>query len=191
MYWEGGVEGERKIQEAKPIVASKRETNDWRMFSLHALQVQSCISWLLNRITKNKTYNKSKELSHIYKDEDTVDNELLNNNPLFGVILKNNYYVIFQGQDNNNERQRILLLEITIDDEKGFMENGCWFAAILKGKNKIYGFANRDNIEKIVDSHILLHPWMKKKYIYMNPITISSMINGKKEHVKAHSCSTK
>ena len=46
------------------------------------------------------------------------------------------------------------------------MENGCWFAAILKGKNKIYGFANRDNIEKINDSHILLLPWMKKKSIY-------------------------
>ena len=167
MYWEGGIEGERKIQEAKPVVTKKRDTNDWKMLSLQSLQLQSCLSCLTDRHIKTKKSEKYKELSHIYKSEKKLDSLIFENDPLFGIQIKKQLYIMCKRRHNNNKLS-VLLLEVSLDDKNGFSENGCFFSPIKVGDKKYDRLPNINTLEELADFHVLMLPWVLKKNIHEN-----------------------
>ena len=54
LHWEGGWAGERKIQQAKPLLSIKRATADWRRIVLENLWRENTLSGLIERMNGDK-----------------------------------------------------------------------------------------------------------------------------------------
>ena len=143
-----------------PILTKKRETNDWKAISLQTIHVQSCIKWLINRFSDNTKNNKHKELSHIYVNEEKVTSEFQSNHPLFAVVIKNKICIVCKSKNVNEYKSCLILLQFEAIDTDGISGNGCWFSPIIINETKIYGIINREELEKLVQFHVLMLPWM-------------------------------
>lgn len=168
MNWEGGEEGERKIQQVKPQMGIRRRNAAWQKISMQKIYTNDSIAWLLQRLPSNEPVtdtNSHPNLHHIYRDINEAQKQIEGDVAISIYVVSEKYYVLYKptGEDNIS-RSTTALLEVCLDDENGMYRFGCWFSGIsIECSNEKRFVMQRKDLESVVTKNILALPLLKMK----------------------------
>ena len=168
LHWEGGWEGERKIQQLKPLLSIKRSNTDWTRIALRKIHQHNTLVWMLDNLDEaTGIVRKGREFDsmiRIYKNRTDLMENCSNNNVLIGILGKDGCVWIGYrpvDEESGNTRVQVKLSKIDFSDENGgHSKNGCWFAPItLTNESQLF-----DNMESVARTFlqevVLLLPQM-------------------------------
>ena len=139
LHWEGGWEGERKIQQVKPLLSIKRSTADWTTITMRKLYQYDTLQWMLNQADaskeKSRMNRESDSMIRIFKSRSEMEDHLSENGILCGVLGRdNNAYIAYRpiGEETGNTRRLVKLCRLRFQDEIGeWTQTMCWVAPVL------------------------------------------------------------
>ena len=170
LNWEGGWHGERKIQQAKPLLHIKRTNVDWQTITLRRLYQHETIQRLLDDCmkeeqTKNQTSRQMEGALKIYRSRQMAEEAIHSSQPITAILDKNNvlhipYRPIGRA---NTTRSSVDLMEIECDDNEGTMiQNLCWVCPI-HSTNEITYFESIHSIKSnFMKEYVLMLPILNK-----------------------------
>ena len=164
MNWEGGEEGERKIQQVKPHMGIRRKTAAWQKLALEKIYTSDTINWLVSRlpITDGKeTTTVQSSLYRAYKDEKDAKDAITGEGALALYESGGDLYILYRpiGEENNT-RSSYAFMKIKLDDSRGIYRFGCWFSeleCLTNYKPFVVGIADLPNM---ISKNILALPML-------------------------------
>jgi hypothetical protein len=165
MNWEGGEEGERKIQQVKPQLAIKRKTAAWQKLAMEKIYTNDSVDWLLDRLPPPKTPISSRETGkhHNYKGRVEALNAIIGSGALSIYEIHGELCLLYKpvGEEDNT-RSSFSFLKISMDDTAGKYHFGCWYAPLVpimsKEKPEI---VHVSVLQEIITKNILALPLLE------------------------------
>ena len=164
MNWEGGEEGERKIQDVKPTMGIRRKNTAWQSLCMQKIYTQDSIDWLLKRLpttnTKSPNTNQDQYLHNVYRDYNEAQKIVQGDVAMSLYEMEGRYYILYKptGEDYIS-RSSTALLEVVLEDKNGFYRFGCWFAEIsIPLTNEKRKVVPRKDLEACITRNILALP---------------------------------
>ena len=143
LNWEGGWHGERKIQQVKLLLDTKRSNVDWQTITLCRLYQHETIQRLLDDCMKrekneNPTSRQMEGAVKVYGSRQMAEEAIYSAQPMTAVLdHKNVLYIPYRpiGRPNTT-RSSVDSMEIKCDDNEGTMiQNLCWVCPIQPTNN--------------------------------------------------------
>jgi hypothetical protein len=179
-WWDGGMAGERKISQAKPLLGIKRLNADWQRLTMEKivrLDTLRCISGKQDHLPSSRHLEGS---MRIYPSRTDLIAHLNDIQPMSGILGTNGIvYVAYRpvGTSQNTSRSIIALQPLDFDDDKGQIICDLIYVAPIKTDSVQ---DHKDNIpnELIFDSLLKLDSFVDQ-YVLMLPMMIEEdkMIN--------------
>jgi hypothetical protein len=168
LHWEGGDEGERKIQKVKPkITGIRRKNAQWTRLAIEKIYTEDTIDWLLGRIPQPKNsvgVSGNSSLYHLYKSKDSAMAAVEKKNPLAVYQMDDKLYLIYKPvRQDDNTRSSAAFIEVILDDTTGIFRLGCWFANLTVRNTSIVTqnhVVHIKDLTKMVTKNILALPLM-------------------------------
>ena len=134
MNWEGGEEGERKIQQVKPLMGIRRKNAAWQKLALQKIYTSDSINWLIKRLPetkRNESSMRQSSLYRVYKDKNDAMRAVTGGGAISMYESKGGIYILYRpiGEENST-RSSYGFMKISLDDAKGEYKFGCWFSAL-------------------------------------------------------------
>ena len=131
MNWEGGEEGERKIQQVKPYMGIRRKNAAWQKLSLQKIYTSDSIDWLINRLPKPVSRdNITRQSSHYraYKDKNEAMKSTTGEGAISMYETIGGIIILYRPVGvETNSRSSYAVLNVSVDDTRGEYRFGCWF----------------------------------------------------------------
>ena len=147
LHWEGGWEGERKIQQVKPLLGIKRSTADWTRITLRRLYQYDTLQWMHTTMEEGddgecmRAKRGRDSLIKIYNSRKDMLEDVAINNVLTAIRSNDNgLYLAFRpiGESEGNSRIQVKIIQIEFDDRNGkWNHSRCWTSPIKLGGNSI------------------------------------------------------
>jgi hypothetical protein len=168
MNWEGGEEGERKIQQVKPQMGIRRRNAAWQKISMQKIYTNDSIDWLLGRLPTKESLtfsDTSQNLHRVYRDLDEAEKITRGDSAVALYEVNGRFYVLYKPTgEENTSRSLAALLEINLNDGNGEYRFGCWFSAMslsgICGTKHVYP---RKDLEGVITRNILALPLLTMK----------------------------
>ena len=160
LHWEGGWEGERKIQQLKPLLHIKRSNTDWPRITLKKIYQLHSLEWMLdnledkvdNQVQQNRETNS---MLRIFKSRKDMVESVSDSQILCGLLGNDgNVYLSYRpvGEEQGNTRTKIKISRVKfMDDDGEYTVTGCWRAPIAITDDCI----SYDNIGSLVKTFLV------------------------------------
>lgn len=172
LHWEGGYSGERKIQEVKPFLKTKRANANWQLITLRRLYQLDSLSKVLETLTLSNTVigtnaspnainsNRDSEgILKIYSNCDVLQESVNSFNPLSGIVDTNNNVWIACRPRQAGTRSSVVLNQVIFEDNAGRkLGNLCWMTPIHVNVSTTKILPSMKEVMKIAKEYILLLP---------------------------------
>jgi len=187
LHWEGGWAGERKIQQAKPLLSIKRATADWRRIVLENLWRENTLSGLIERMNGDKQALKDQQreiegLLKVYSNLDALTDAIASFKPLSGMLAKDGTvwaayrptkeeFLADNAKTTNSDwsRSSLQLLNLEFDDGVGqLVSHLCWFSPLSVVHGKSLTLGGPQELKNHVDQYVLLLPKLGPGDQYIN-----------------------
>ena len=181
LHWEGGWEGERKIQKMKPLLHIKRSNADWQNLTLRKLYQHDTIQWILaqdpsyaDKILSRK--RESESMVRVFRNRQEAL-QAINDCEILSAILLNddNIYLAFRpiGEvSRGNTRSMVKLLPLCFDDSQGTLSDTlCWTAPIgvsQDGNEHLFESLAHINQEALSEVFLLLPSMSEVSNTFVN-----------------------
>jgi len=188
LHWEGGWAGERKIQQAKPLLGIKRATADWQRIVLENLWRDNTLSSLIGTLSSDQgaTTDSQREIEgslKVYSNVSVLTKELERCKPLSGMLAQDGTvwvgyrptkeeFLLDEAKPTNSawSRSAIQFLNLQFDDEGAgrLVSDLCWFAPIAVVHGKTLTLGNPGELKDHVAQYVLLLPRLGDDDKYQN-----------------------
>ena len=163
LHWEGGWEGERKIQQVKPMLTIKRSTANWTMITMRKLYQYDTLEWMLDKMdeqngSRSRRKRDSDAVLKVFKNRQEMEQDLASNAILCGLLGNDKHiYLAYRptGEEEGNTRRLVKICRVMVDDTSGeWTPSRCWTAPLHLGtETKLYdsiGCLWEDFIEEVL-----------------------------------------
>ena len=172
LHWEGGWEGERKIQGMKPLLHIKRSTADWTKITLTKIYQHDTLEWMLRECSSETVSSKrdrsNDSLLKIYKSHQELEDactSVMIISAFYGLDKK--VYAAYRpvGESAGNTRKKVKIKRIEFDDEAGEMSaSRCWTAPIKLVSEECQEYESVSQLrENIIDEVLMLLPLLSNE----------------------------
>ena len=179
LHWEGGWEGERKIQQLKPLLHIKRSNTDWPRLTLKKIYQLDSLEWMLDNLD-DKEDNQSRQnretnsMLRIYKSRADMEENVNDSQILCGLLGNDgNVYLSYRpvGEEQGNTRTKIKITKVDFRDDDGeYTVTGCWRAPLAL-TNECISYDNVGILAKsFLEEVVLLLPRLSVESNQFEPV---------------------
>ena len=165
-HHEGGMEGEKKIKDTKPLMGMQRKNAAWQLIAMERYQQHQELQKLQD---KRLGLSDSRELEgamKVYKSEAEFYEAYTNCQPLSALVDSEDIiWVACRPTGQTNSRSAIRLLRLNLQDEQGELVLGlCWCAPISYDRQQDpVVYQSRKEVHQIAVQYVLLLPRLGEK----------------------------